>query len=55
MAKDLPLKGRRTQRGRPGTHQSSITLCTAEKARVCLMGRVFTSPLYSWAGLGAKG
>lgn len=34
MAKDGPLKRRGTQRGRPGAHQRSVSLCTAEKAHV---------------------
>lgn len=34
MAKDGPLKRRGTQRGRPGAHQRSVSLCAAEKAHV---------------------
>lgn len=47
IAKDRPLKSRGTQGGRPGAHQRSVSLCTAEKARV------FDG--YPWTGPGTRG
>lgn len=34
MARDLPLKSRGMQRGRPGAHQRLLALCNAERAPV---------------------